>query len=40
MIKKVWQKKLDFIRKYPITSVWIAWADGVIIGVLIMYFLI
>jgi len=39
MMWKPWHMKLDFIRKYPITCVWIAWAEGVIIGVLLMYFL-
>ncbi len=39
MIRKAWQMKLDIIRKYPITCVWVAWTEGVIIGVLLMYFL-
>ena len=39
MIKKVWQKYIDLIRKYPVFSVWVSWIEGVIVGVLLMYFL-
>ena len=39
MIRKAWQMKLDIIRKYPVFSLWVAWIEGVIVGVLLMYFL-
>ena len=39
MIKETWQKYIDLVRKYPVFSLWVAWIEGVIVGVLLMYFL-
>jgi len=38
MIKKLWNWHLDFIRKYPVISAYIAWGEGLIIGILLMIF--
>jgi len=37
-IRKCWAWKWDFIRKYPIWSMWFAWIEGIVIGFLISYF--
>ena len=39
MIKKVWQMHIDLIHKYPVFSAYVAWIEGVIVGVLLMYYL-
>ncbi len=39
MFKKIWQEYIDLVRKYPVFSLWVAWIEGVIVGVLLMYFL-
>ena len=37
-IRKCWAWKWDFIRKYPIWSMWLAWIEGIVIGFLIYHF--
>jgi len=39
-MKKLWNYKLSFIRKYPIMSAWLAWIEGLIIGLLVYHFFI
>ena len=33
-----WDMKLSFIRRRPMLACWLAWLEGILIGVLIMYF--
>jgi uncharacterized membrane protein len=37
-IKKLWNWKINFIRKYPVWSKCIGWLEGIIIGLLIYHF--
>ena len=37
-IRKCWAWKWDFIRRYPILCMWLAWIEGIVIGFLISYF--
>tara|TARA_B100001113_G_C21063533_1_gene602294 strand:- start:748 stop:972 length:225 start_codon:yes stop_codon:yes gene_type:complete len=34
----LWDMKLSFIRRRPMLACWLAWLEGILIGVLIMYF--
>ena len=34
----LWLYKLNFIRNNPMLACWLAWLEGILIGVLIMYF--
>jgi hypothetical protein len=36
---KVWKFHTDFIRNRPVFSAYVAWTEGVVMGVLLMYFL-
>ena len=37
-IKKLWNWKINFIRKYPVWSKCMGWLEGIIIGLLIYHF--
>jgi hypothetical protein len=37
-IRKCWAWKWDFVRRYPILCMWLAWIEGIVIGFLISYF--
>tara|TARA_X000000368_G_C22571190_1_gene510811 strand:+ start:260 stop:433 length:174 start_codon:yes stop_codon:yes gene_type:complete len=36
--KALWKFKINFIRKYPIISAYIAWLEGIIIGLIIYHY--
>jgi hypothetical protein len=38
IMKKLWNWKVNFIRKYPVWSKCIGWCEGIIIGLLIYHF--
>ena len=38
IMKKLWNWKINFIRKYPVWSKCIGWCEGIIIGLLIYHF--
>jgi hypothetical protein len=37
-IRKCWAWKWNFVRRYPILCMWLAWIEGIVIGFLISYF--
>ena len=37
-LKKLWNWKINFIRKYPVWSKCMGWLEGIIIGLLIYHF--
>jgi hypothetical protein len=39
MIRRAWEKHIILINRYPVFSAYVAWIEGVIVGVLLMYFL-
>ena len=38
IFKRLWNWHLDFIRRYPIFSAYIAWGEGLVIGILLAIF--
>ena len=38
MLKKLWDFKISFIRKYPVISAIMAWLEGIIIGLIIYHY--
>jgi hypothetical protein len=38
MIKELWDWKINYIKKHPILSVYAAWTEGFLIGLLVYYF--
>tara|TARA_Y100000022_G_scaffold18648_1_gene14251 strand:+ start:545 stop:718 length:174 start_codon:yes stop_codon:yes gene_type:complete len=38
ILKALWRFKINFIRKYPIISTYIAFLEGIIIGMIIYHY--
>ena len=39
MIKKLWNWHIELIRRYPIWCAYVAWTEGLVIGMLLIIFL-
>ena len=37
-LKKIWNWKIDLIRKYPVWCAYAAWLEGIIIGLIIYHY--
>jgi len=37
-MKKLWNWKISIIRKYPVWCAYVAWIEGLIIGILLCWF--
>tara|TARA_B100000929_G_C15298477_1_gene349502 strand:- start:413 stop:622 length:210 start_codon:yes stop_codon:yes gene_type:complete len=37
-VKRLWDWKINIIRTYPIWCAYAAWCEGLIIGILVMFF--
>ena len=37
MIKKAWKWHTDFIREHPVFSAYVAWIEGIIVGVFLAW---
>jgi hypothetical protein len=38
LFTRLWNYKMNMIRTRPFFSCWLAWLEGILIGILIMYF--